>query len=305
MIEMDSLNTQADTLNVASGTISETSETLGVNWLKVKAVALEILGEYGPRLLLAIVVLIVGLWLIKVLKRGLTKGLKRRKMDITARKFIVDLIGAMLTVMLVISVLSLFGVPTTSFVAILGAAGLAIGLALQGALQNFAGGVLILFFHPYRVGHLIETGGIVGYVKDIQVFNTILVTLDNKRVIVPNGPLMNTNITNWTEEGSIRVDLSVSVAYGADLKEVRRIIIETLYTDSRILKQPEPMVGVAELADSGIKIFVRPFTKPQFYWDVHMKTLENVRNALQKEGIEIPFPQRVLTIKNNPGSINP
>ncbi len=293
---MDSLNLQSDTIAEPENLIEQVT-SYNWSWEGTKKATLEVLSDYGPRLLLAVAVLLIGLWLIKLTKRVLKRALKRRKLDITARKFIIDFTGALLTVMLLISVLSLFGVPTTSFIAILGAGGLAIGLAVQGALQNFAGGILILLFHPYRVGHLIETDGVVGYVREIQVFNTILVTLDNKRVIVPNGPLMNKNITNMTEEGSVRVDLTVDVDYNTNLQDAIRIINEALAEDPKVLSEPAPMVGVAELGDSGIRLFARPFTKPQLYWDTHMDCLKRVREALLEGGINIPFPQRELSFK--------
>ena len=210
----------------------------------------------------------------------------------------VDVIGVLLSVTIFISVLSLFGMPTTSFVAILGAAGLAIGLALQGALQNFAGGILILFFHPYRVGHLIEVDGLQGFVKEIQVFHTVLVDLENRRVVLPNGPLMNKKVINLSSEGYVRVELTVSVDYSTDLKLAKEVIKKALLQDAKILRSPEPVVGVSELSDSSIIFFVRPFTKPKLYWDVHMEALQNVREALLEAGVKIPFPQREVTIKN-------
>jgi small conductance mechanosensitive channel len=268
-------------------------------WDSISTYCWDLLVSFGPKLILAIIVLIVGLWLIKVTKRVLVKALGRRKIDVTARKFVVDLVGALLSITLLISVLSLFGVPTTSFIAILGAAGLAIGLALQGALQNFAGGVLIFFFNPYRVGHLIETEEVVGFVKDIQIFHTVLVDLDNKRVVVPNGPIMNKKIVNFTAEGSVRVELSVGVAYDTDLRKAEQIIKDALKKDKRVLASPEPVVGVSNLGDSSIEFFVRPYTKPNLYWEVHMASLLNVREALSEAGIKIPFPQREITISND------
>ena len=295
---MDSLTVKSDTLYAQTITASQSDFEPSVIWPQVKGVIWDIVVSYGPKVLLVIVVLIVGLWTIKTIKKLLYKGLKKRRLDPTARKFIIDITGGLLTVMLFISVLSLFGVPTTSFVAILGAGGLAIGLALQGALQNFAGGILLLFFNPYRVGHLVEIQGEQGFVKDIRIFNTVLVTLENKRVIIPNGPLINQQIVNFSEEGSIRVDLSVNVGYDTNLKNAIETIKDALVKDPRVLKNPHPMVGVAELGDSSIKLFVRPFTKPRLYWDVHMEALQNVREALKQQGITIPFPQREVNIKN-------
>jgi small conductance mechanosensitive channel len=290
---------QQDTLIKEAANTIATTNTIGINFDSVKEALWDMVISFGPRVLLAILVLILGLWLIKLSKKVLNKALKTKRLDDTARKFIVDITGGLLAVMLFISVLSLFGVPTTSFVAILGAGGLAIGLALQGALQNFAGGVLILLFNPYRIGHLVEIMGSQGFVKDIRIFNTTIVTLDNKRVTIPNGPLINQQIINFSEEGSIRVELFVNVAYDTDLKDAIETIGAALETDSKILKTPSPEIGVAELGDSSIKLFVRPYTKAGLYWQVHMEALKNVCEALQRRNIKIPFPQHEVLIKKD------
>ena len=290
---------QQDTLIKEAANTIATTNTIGINFDSVKEALWDMVISFGPRVLLAILVLILGLWLIKLSKKVLNKALKTKRLDDTARKFIVDITGGLLAVMLFISVLSLFGVPTTSFVAILGAVGLAIGLALQGALQNFAGGVLILLFNPYRIGHLVEIMGSQGFVKDIRIFNTTIVTLDNKRVTIPNGPLINQQIINFSEEGSIRVELFVNVAYDTDLKDAIETIGAALETDSKILKTPSPEIGVAELGDSSIKLFVRPYTKAGLYWQVHMEALKNVCEALQRRNIKIPFPQHEVLIKKD------
>ena len=296
---MGSLVAQQDTLITEAANTMTKTNSIGVNFDGVKEALWDMVISFGPRVLLAILVLILGLWLIKLSKKVLNKALKTKRLDDTARKFIVDITGGLLAVMLFISVLSLFGVPTTSFVAILGAGGLAIGLALQGALQNFAGGVLILLFNPYRIGHLVEIMGSQGFVKDIRIFNTTIVTLDNKRVTIPNGPLINQQIINFSEEGSIRVELFVNVAYESDLKDAIETIGAALETDSKILKTPAPEIGVAELGDSSIKLFVRPYTKAGLYWQVHMEALKNVCEALQKRNIKIPFPQHEVRIKKD------
>ena len=296
---MGSLVVQQDTLITEAANTMTKTNSIGVNFDGVKEALWDMVISFGPRVLLAILVLILGLWLIKLSKKVLNKALKTKRLDDTARKFIVDITGGLLAVMLFISVLSLFGVPTTSFVAILGAGGLAIGLALQGALQNFAGGVLILLFNPYRIGHLVEIMGSQGFVKDIRIFNTTIVTLDTKRVTIPNGPLINQQIINFSEEGSIRVELFVNVAYDTDLKDAIETIGAALEADSKILKTPSPEIGVAELGDSSIKLFVRPYTKAGLYWQVHMEALKNVCEALQRRNIKIPFPQHEVLIKKD------
>lgn len=295
---MDILSVQQDSLIAETIGAPLMNNMAGLNLNSIKEALWEMLASYGPRVLLAILVLIVGLRLIKLSKRILNKALKNKRLDSTARKFMADIAGGLLAVTLFISVLSLFGVPTTSFVAILGAAGLAIGLALQGALQNFAGGVLILLFNPYRIGQLVEVLGTQGFVREIRIFNTTIVTLDNKRVTIPNGPLINQQIINFSEEGSIRVELFVNVSYDTNLKEAIDTISRALQQDPKILNTPAPEIGVAELGDSSIKFFVRPYTKAGLYWQVHMEALKNVCEALQKQGIKIPFPQREVLIKN-------
>lgn len=252
----------------------------------------ELLLSYGPKLILAIVTLIVGLWIVKKVVSLIGKGLKVRNTDETLTPFFKSLIGAILKALLFISVASMVGVATTSFVAILGAAGLAIGLALQGSLSNFAGGVLILIFKPYKVGDLIDAQGEFGEVKEIQIFNTIIVTPDNKRVILPNGLVSNGIIKNVSEEGYLRVDTVVGIGYGENIKQAKEVIMKTLLEDPKVLRVPAPVVAVIELGDSSVNLCVRPYVTVEDYWDVYFSTHENVKNALDKEGINIPFPQR-------------
>lgn len=193
--------------------------------------------------------------------------------------------------MLIISVIQMIGVETTSFIAVLGAAGLAIGLAFQGTLANFAGGALLLVFKPYKVGDLIEAQGQLGVVKEIQIFTTILLSPQNKTIILPNGAVSNGDITNYTTEGKIRVDLTVGISYNSDIKKAKNILMDVMKSDENVLSDPAPFVGVSELADSSINLAVRPWSKPEHYWNVYFDTLENCKNALDKGGISIPFPQ--------------
>ncbi|MDX2249297.1 MAG: mechanosensitive ion channel [Bacteroidia bacterium] len=245
-------------------------------------------------ILLALITLLVGLWLIKWVARAAKKAMEIRDMDQTLRTFFGDLISVSLKAVLFISVAGILGIQTTSFVAILGAAGLAVGLALQGSLGNFAGGVLILIFRPFKVGDLIEAQGYTGHVTALNIFVTTLKTPDSKAVILPNGPLSNGSITNYTTINQLRVDLTVGVSYKTDIQLARAVIIEAMLKNPKVLRTPEPSVSVSELGDSSVVLAVRPYATVDDYWDVYFGTLEDVRNALDKAGIEIPFPQRVV-----------
>ncbi len=247
--------------------------------------------QYAPKLIMAILVLLIGLKVIGWIIKLINKVFEKRNIDSTLRPFLSNLIGWTLKVMLFISVASMVGIETTSFVAVIGAAGLAIGLALQGTLANFAGGVLLLIFKPYKVGDLIEAQGQLGVVKEIQIFTTILLSPQNKTIIIPNGAISNGDITNYTTAGKIRVDLTVGVAYDSDIKKAKEVLIAMMAKDERVLKEPAPFVGVSELADSSINLAVRPHTTPENYWGVYFDMLENAKAELDKANITIPFPQ--------------
>jgi len=195
-------------------------------------------------------------------------------------------------------VLGTVGVETTSFAAILAAAGLAIGMALQGSLANFAGGVLIMIFKPFKIGDLIEGQGIVGVVKEIEIFTTKLSTPDNKEAIIPNGTLSNGNIINFTSQGTLRVDLNIGIGYGDDIKKAKEVIMKTLTDNPKVLKDPAPTVAVSELGDNAINLVVRPFATVTDYWDVYFEALEDSKNALDAAGVSIPYPQRDVHIHN-------
>lgn len=262
-----------------------------INWNGLFETAGELIVSYAPRLLLAILVLLIGLRIIKSITKLITKGCERSKFDAALTFFIANLSGWVLKIILFIAVADMIGVKTTSFVAVIGAAGLAIGLALQGTLSNFAGGVLIMIFKPFKVGDLVESQGVLGTVKEIQIFNTILLTLENKTAIMPNGAVMNNHLINYTREGRIRVDLTVGVAYDADIKKAKEVLTNVMKNDDRVLSTPAPMVGVQELADSSVNLAVRPWCDPAVYWDVYFDTLENCKLALDNAGVTIPFPQ--------------
>ena len=248
--------------------------------------------EYAPKLALAILTLIIGLWIIKGITKLTKKSMKASKVDPTLIPFMSSLVSWLLKVLLFISVASMIGIATTSFIAVLGAAGLAIGLALQGSLANFAGGVLVMIFKPYKVGDLIESQGHLGVVKEVQIFNTILLSPQSKRIIIPNGAVSNGSIVNYTAEGKIRVDLTIGVSYGADIDQTKAVLLAVLNKHDHVMQDPAPFVGVSEMADSSVNFAVRPHCKPEHYWDVYFGVNEAMKKALDENSIAIPFPQR-------------
>lgn len=254
--------------------------------------AIELILQRGPKILLAILVLIVGLRLIKFVLKIVNKGFKAKNLDPTLRPFITNLINWSLKVLLLVSVAGMVGIANTSFVAIIGAAGLAIGFALQGTLANFAGGVLILGFKPFKVGDLIEAQGHLGMVEEIEIFVTKILTPENRLVILPNGALSNGSLKNLTAKDRVRVDLTIGIAYNEDVKLARTKLLEVMNNHSKVVQEPAPFVGVSELADSAINLAIRPWCNPADYWDVYFDILEESKDALDKAGITIPFPQR-------------
>ncbi|TKD60707.1 mechanosensitive ion channel family protein [Flavobacterium sp. ASW18X] len=249
--------------------------------------------EYGPKIIGAILIYIIGSWIIKKLTGMLRKVMAKSNYDESLQKFLLNLVTWGLKIFLIITVISKLGVETTSLAAVIAAAGLAVGLALQGSLSNFAGGVLIMIFKPYRIGDLIEAQGVLGVVKEIEIFTTKLVSPENKLIIVPNGAMANGNIVNYTAEGKIRVDTVIGVGYGEDIKKTKDVLLEVLTSNPKVLQDPAPSVNVMELADSSVNFAVRPFCKPEDYWDVYFATYENCKIALDKAGIEIPYPHSV------------
>ncbi|WP_298882588.1 mechanosensitive ion channel domain-containing protein [uncultured Polaribacter sp.] len=249
--------------------------------------------EYTPKILVALAILIIGLFAIKIVVKTFRNILKKRDVDETLQKFLGDLISWALKILLFITVISKLGIETASFAAIIAAAGLAVGLALQGSLGNFAGGVLIMIFKPFKLGDLIEAQGEIGVVKEISIFTTKLTGLSNKEIIIPNGTLSNGNIVNYTTEGTRRVDLTIGVSYDADIKQTKEVLMNVLTAHSKVLKDPAPAVTVAELADSSVNFAVRPWCKTEHYWDVYFEVTETVKIELDKAGIEIPYPHQV------------
>jgi small conductance mechanosensitive channel len=253
----------------------------------------DILIEYTPKVITALLILIVGLFLIKIVIKSVKKLMNKGGVDITLQKFLGNLGGWTLKILLFIVVISKLGVETTSFAAILAAAGLAVGLALQGSLANFAGGVLIMIFKPFKIDDLIEAQGQIGVVKEIEIFTTKLIGLSNKEIIIPNGVMSNGTILNYSTEGTRRVDLVIGVSYDADIKKTKEVLMNVLTSHPKVLKDPAPGVTVSELADSSVNFAVRPWCKTEHYWDVYFEVTENVKLALDKAEIEIPYPHQV------------
>jgi len=249
--------------------------------------------EYGLKVVVAILILIIGIWLVRKIVKISQTLMNKNGVDETLQKFLGNLMSWALKILVFITAISQVGVETTSFIAILGAAGLAVGLALQGSLANFAGGALIMIFKPFKAGDLIEAQGEIGVVKEIQIFVTKIVSPGNKLVIVPNGTLSNGNIKNYTELGLLRVDLTFGVGYDEDIKKTKDVLMSVLTENDKVLGDPAPTVNVSELADSSVNFAVRPWATPANYWDVYFETIEATKLALDKAGIEIPYPHKV------------
>ena len=249
--------------------------------------------QYAPDVLTAIAILLIGLFAIKIIIKLSKKIMTKGNVDVTLQKFLGDLLSWILKALLVITVIAKLGVPTSSFVAIIGAAGLAVGLALQGSLANFAGGALIMIFKPFKIGDFISAQGESGTVKSIEIFTTKLNTVDNKEVIIPNGSLSNSNIVNFSTEEKRRVDLKFGVSYDADIKETKALFATIVNAHPLILKDPAPVIMLTELGDSSINFVVRSWVKSSDYWTVYTQVLEQSKEALDSAGIDIPYPHQV------------
>ena len=260
----------------------------------------DIVLDYGPKLIGAILLLIVGSWIIKLIVRTFGKVLDKRKVDDSLKPFLKSIFGMLLRVMLVISVLGLVGIPMTSFIAILGAAGLAIGMALSGTLQNFAGGVMILLFKPFRVGDLIEAQGHKGIVYEIQIFNTLLRTPDNKTIILPNGGLSTSSMVNLSNGDMVMIEWTFGIAYGDSASKAKKVLSKLIEEDERILKEPDaPVIVLSELGDSSVNFTARGWIKTDNYWGSYFDMNENVYKTFEKEGLSIPFPQMDVHLYKN------
>jgi small conductance mechanosensitive channel len=272
------------------------TEAIAFDWstlpqlLQEKGIDLSV--DLGIKVATALAIFFVGKFIIGLVMRALQKVMQKQDVEDTLETFVTNLVRSALMIVLVIATIGALGIETTSFIAIFGAAGLAVGLALQGSLSNFASGVLIVLFRPYRVGDFIEAAGIAGVVEQVQILTTIMKTGDNKQIIVPNSQIMDSIITNYSANDTRRVDMVVGVSYDDDLDKVRETIKELIAADDRILDEPAPKIAVSELADSSVNFVVRPWVNSADYWGVMFDLTEAIKKRFDKEGISFPFPQQ-------------
>lgn len=252
----------------------------------------EALAAYGPNILGALVILVLGWWIAKLLTGGVRRALRRASVDETLVRFMGSVLYAAIMVLVGIAAVGRLGVNTTSFAAVVAAAGLAIGLAFQGSLSNLAAGVLLILFRPFRAGDYVEAGGVAGTVQEVQIFATILHTPDNRRIIVGNADITSAPITNYSANDTRRVDMVFGVAYEDDVQRAKQIVGDILLADERVLREPEPMVVLLQLADSSVNLAVRPWCAKDDYWSLYFDLNERVKAAFEGAGITIPFPQR-------------
>lgn len=248
--------------------------------------------EYAPKVIGALLVLVIGLWLIKRLSKIAVKAMEKKDLDVSLRTFLKSLISIGLKVVLIVTVAGMVGIGTTSFVTILGAAGLAVGLALQGSLSNFAGGVLLLIFKPYRVGDYIEAQGQSGTVKEIQIFNTILLTADLKTIILPNGAVSNGTIINFTKNGILRGDVQVAVSANNDIDQVKKLLIDAMLLHPHILKTPAPEIAAIKIADNAVTLSIKPYGLAEHYSQINSDVVETVKVVFEKNKIAVPVQQK-------------
>ena len=256
----------------------------------------ELVSVFGLKIIAALAIFIIGKWAARLIKKITHKILTSKKVDPTIISFVENLVYIITVTFVVLAALGQLGVQTTSFVAIIGAAGLAIGLALQGSLANFAAGFLMIIFRPFKVGDVIDGAGVLGTVEAIQVFTTHLKTADNKVIIIPNAKLTSDNIINYSAKDTRRVDLTCGIGYGDDIDKAKKVLNDLLAADDRVLKDPAPTVAVIEMADSSVNFVVRPWVKKEDYWNVYFDTTESIKKRFDEENISIPFPQRDVHI---------
>lgn len=252
--------------------------------------------DVGKHILIALAVFIVGRILIGVINRLVARMLDRRRIDVSVQSFLRSLVKILLTLLLVVSVIGALGINTTSFAALLASAGVAIGMALSGNLQNFAGGLVVLLFKPYRVGDWIEAQGVQGKVEEIQIFHTLLTMADNKVVYVPNGSMSTAVIINYTRKDTRRLEWTVGIDYGEQVEKARAAIADVLAVDSRVLADPAPFIAVSALADSSVNLVVRVWVKQEDYWAVFHETYRRIYDTFNERGIDFPFPQQTVHV---------
>ena len=276
-------------VNVMVQGVKKIATTPVSDWLP--DLAKEYLIPFGIKLVAAIVVLLLGRWIIKLIKKWMANGLMSRHADATLHSFLSNLVSVVLYFFLIMAIVGILGISTSSLVALLASAGLAIGMALSGTLQNFAGGVMIVLFKPFKVGDFIAAQGYEGKVSGIQIFNTTILTPDNKTVILPNGALSTGAVTNFNKETDRRVDWLFSISYGDDYDKAKAVLQRLCDADERILKEPQPVIELMKMSDSSVDITVRARVKPEDYWQVFFKMNEQVYKTFPKEGLNFPFPQ--------------
>lgn len=277
---------------------TQLSDLAGIDWAGLWNTVRTLGFDFGLKAVIAIVIFLVGRTIARLVTRGLRNVMQSQEVDKILESFVCNLVYWTLMVFVIIAAINQIGIQTTSLIAVMGAAGLAVGLALQGSLANFAAGVLIVVFRPYRVGDYIEAAGIAGSVLQVQILTTMLKTPDNKQIIVPNGQIMGSIITNYSANDLRRVDMAVGVSYSDDLDNVRSTIKDLVTADERILKDPECVIADSELGDSSVNFVVRPWVKTADYWGVKFDLTEAVKKRFDKEGISIPFPQRDVHVYN-------
>jgi small conductance mechanosensitive channel len=256
----------------------------------------EVTKVYGPKILIALVIFVVGRWIAKGFRKLTNRVLEKKNIDLTLVRFVGNLTYIILLTFFVVAALGQLGIQTTSFIAIIGAAGLAVGLALQGSLANFAAGFLMILFRPFKVGDFVEGAGVAGTVEEISIFTTQLKSPDNKTIIVPNAKISGDNIVNYSTKGTRRVDMVAGIGYECDIDKAREILEEIVTSDERVLKDPAHKIGVVELADSSVNFVVRPWVNTSDYWDVWFDMTEKIKKRFDEAGISIPFPQRDIHV---------
>jgi small conductance mechanosensitive channel len=265
---------------------------LGFDWTTLYEKFQAVSVDFGIKFIAAIAIFYIGRLIARFVTKGIHKIMEAKKVDKILESFITNLVYWALMTFVIIAAINQIGIQTTSLIAIMGAAGLAIGLALQGSLANFAAGVLIVMFRPYRVGDFVEAAGIAGSVVQVQILSTILKTVDNKQIVVPNAQIMGSIITNFSANKTRRVDLVICISYNDDIDKTRTIVQELINSDNRILKDPACLIAVSELADSSVNIAVRPWVKTADYMSVYFDLTEAIKKRFDKEGISFPFPQQ-------------